>query len=132
MNSVAQWLESSKTWTPLTGGIPDINNWNLVPINAILRTDSVVYVAGLFPTAGGSFVNNVACFDINDMTWSPLNGTNTLAPNARCTLFRDANELLAIGDFDRAAKQCNHIARWDGGAWRSLSSGIVGGGRFTS
>jgi hypothetical protein len=75
---------------------------------------------GLFASAGGLAVNNIAAWDGSQ--WSPLGegingGVHVLAEyNGR---------LIAGGTFDSAGSiAANNIAAWDGSTWSSLGSGM--------
>jgi len=99
-------------------------------------TGSALYVGGLFETAGGVVVNNIAKWD--GTTWSALagpSGTGTDAVVIALTVFDDGGgpALYAGGSFTTAGGvEVNHVARWDGSGWSDLSgpAGTGVGGSF--
>lgn len=89
-------------------------------VNAIVKHDNKIFVAGAFTEAGGVAANNVAYWD--GSAWH----------NAGCTygtinsLVVFNGELYAAGNFDVCAAMNNiNFARWDGTAWLQLP-GLTG------
>ena len=100
-------------------------------------------VGGLFDTASGNAVNNIAFWAPGGFIWQPLgNGLNDRLWGM-CS-FR--GELIAVGAFTEAGfLPANHIARWNGTQWSPFGGGeanwvlcytpfngrMVAGGYFT-
>ncbi len=83
-----------------------------------------LYVSGLFATAGGVTVNNVARWD--GTTFVAL-GSGTNANIDRHALDNDGN-LYIGGDFTTAGGvTVNYMAKWNGSAWVSLAGGVSSG-----
>ena len=145
-NHIARW--DGVQWHPLGSGVaaeyrPSVNALAIGP-------DGSLYVGGSFTTAGGVAAKNVARWDCATSSWQPLGGIMN-GPVSALAVGPDGS-LYAGGWFTRAGTWAatNHVARWDGGRWRPLGSGIGGedpmvhslavgpdgslyaGGRFTS
>ncbi|MFO0839203.1 MAG: hypothetical protein U1D55_11855 [Phycisphaerae bacterium] len=88
---------------------------------------------GSFSAAGGVALNNIARWD---GVWRPIGGGTTggSQPAVRALAEWDADgtdpaapQLVAGGTFQSAGGgSASNIARWDGGAWRSLGPGLGG------
>ena len=80
--------------------------------------------AGSFTTAGGQTVNNIARWDGTD--WHPFTSAGgQIGTNATVRAITAWNGSVIVGGaFTIAGGQAaTHIARWDGNAWSSLTSG---------
>ena len=84
-----------------------------------------LYAGGLFTALGSLTVNYVARWD--GTGWSPLIGPSGTGTNGLASVFAVFNDgagpaLYAGGDFSIAGGvEVNRVARWDGGAWSSLT-----------
>lgn len=89
---------------------------------SVIPGTTQLYVSGLFATAGGVTVNNVARWD--GTTFVAL-GSGTNAVIDRHALDTDGS-LYIGGDFTTAGGvTVNYAARWNGSAWESLAGGFV-------
>jgi len=92
-------------------------------------------VGGIFPTAGGVAVNNIAGW--TGSSWSAVGGgvsgppyPNPTPSVRSLTVHDDGNgpALYAGGIFTTADfANANNIAKWDGASWSALGSGVSGG-----
>ena len=87
-----------------------------------------LYAGGRFVVAGSAVANYIAKWD--GAAWSPLAGGVSGAPNDTSiwSLAVDSsNHLYAGGRFAFAGGiAANNIAKWNGGSWEALGSGISG------
>ena len=119
-NRIAEWDESTRTWSPLGGGIGG-SSFN-TRINAVAVSGNNVYVGGTFVAAGSVRANNIARFD--GTTWNALGrGINNEVFAMTTTA---EGELYVGGNFSRAGDLdgIGHVARWDGTEWYKLGSGM--------
>ena len=117
-------------WSGVGGGVDGPGN---VTVESLLVGDlgagDVLYVGGVFHTAGGVPARNVACWD--GARWSAL-GTGLRGGGQvvkDLAIFDDGSgrKLYATGFFTLAGTQTvSGIARWDGTTWESLGSGLSG------
>lgn len=95
-----------------------------------------LYVGGIFETADGAVVNNIARWD--GRSWSALAGPNGIGVDGAVralAVFDDGSgpSLHVGGLFQHAGGQfVGHIARWDGKSWSPLTTSAGGGGVGTS
>lgn len=108
-------------WGPLGGGVDS-------PVSSLTVFDDgigpALYAGGVFQTAGGVAVNNIAKWD--GSSWSPL-GSGVSNSVADLTVFDDGSgpALYAGGWFTTAGDlTVNYIAKWDGSGWEALGSGM--------
>jgi trimeric autotransporter adhesin len=78
-----------------------------------------LYVGGLFSSAGGQPVRNVARWD--GTNWFPV-GTN--APTVFSISVRNTNEIY-IGHGSAATEVGPYVGRWNGSNWVSLGGGVT-------
>lgn len=126
------------------GGVPiaGIARWNgaswatVTPVGA----NGTVYALGLyngeliaggtFTSIGGNACNRIARY--NGGIWAPL-GSGMDAVSFTPEVYALAvlgTDLIATGSFVTAGGSiCNHIARWNGASWSSISGGLGNGGR---
>lgn len=107
--------------------------WNAVAgapiglVNALAVHQDQLVAAGLFDSAGGQPVNNIAAWNGN--AWSPLGDglvSDGLGGVRALQLFR--GDLIAAGVIvSSGGVPMNNIARWDGIAWHALGSGLAAG-----
>jgi hypothetical protein len=126
----AQQAPCQPRWLPTFGGPPGIDG----EVYALTAFDdgsgSALYAGGLFSSAAGVPVNNVARWD--GARWSPLGDGTSSAVHA-LAVFDDGSgsgpELYAGGYFKSAGGlHANYIAKWNGTAWSPLGTGVSGGG----
>lgn len=120
---LARW--SGGSWSEFAGGANSA-------IQDILVQGSDVYITGIFTEAGGVSVNAIARHD--GMQWQPLGAgaSNGLRFDASNGL---GNALLAVGSDVYVGGSFTHaggvaaasIARWSGGMFTPLGSGVAGG-----
>jgi hypothetical protein len=86
-----------------------------------------LHAAGGFTAAGSALANNIAKWNSNDSTWSPLDaGTNFLCQ--ALAVFNDGSSgdaLFAGGWFTTAGDvPANYIAQWNGAQWSQAGTGV--------
>ena len=133
VNNIAKWDGSN--WSALTG--PSGTGTDDRVRDLVVYDDGdgpALYAGGLFTTAGGVAVNNIARWD--GSSWSELAGalgTGTSGEIETFEIYDDGSgtALYAAGSFDSAGGVVvNNVARWDGAAWTALNgpsgTGTVG------
>ncbi|MEW6199364.1 MAG: immunoglobulin domain-containing protein [Planctomycetota bacterium] len=136
-NRVAHW--DGHTWAPLGEGVGG-SAYAEVRALAVFDPDDdgprapSLIVGGRFTAAGQLNVSNVASWD--GASWSALGSgvTGVLSAEVRALAVFDEDaqgplppQLVAGGTFSHAAAiPVNGIAKWDGQAWHSLTSGVQG------
>ncbi len=115
------------TWYPLGSGLTTSFNGSL-DVRAIKAMSGITYAGGDFAAAGGVFSTNVAGWD--GFNWSGLGAGLDAAVFA---IDGSPGDVYVGGNFTNAYPVAgfpvtvNRIARWDGGWWYSLGSGLSGG-----
>jgi uncharacterized protein (TIGR03437 family) len=122
---VARWSTVTNTWSALG---TSANNGVIGSVRAIGVSGSLVYVGGIFTTAGGIPANNVAVW--NGSTWSGLGtgieGDGTIAPVVNAIAVSGSNVYLG-GTFTTAGGvSASNVAKWDGSTWSALRGGVNG------
>jgi hypothetical protein len=115
VNYIARW--DGNSWQPL-GTLE-------APVNALTVYKGELIAGGDFTKAGGLDVNYIARWDGN--SWQPLGGGMSQSYGIKCVnaLAVYYGKLIAGGHFKKAGGiDVNNIARWDGGSWKALDSGI--------
>ncbi|MCW5757427.1 MAG: hypothetical protein KIT54_09345 [Phycisphaeraceae bacterium] len=120
VRNIAKW--NGAAWSPLAGPIGEGLDGDPVSL-AVFNDGSgpALYVGGLFRTAGGQMVSNIARW--NGSTWSPV-GSGVNSYTRALAVFDDGSgsALFAGGAFTTAGGQpVKYIARWDGSAWSPLA-----------
>ncbi|NBD95797.1 MAG: hypothetical protein GVY11_04890 [Gammaproteobacteria bacterium] len=116
VSHVARWTGSE--WTVLG---PDDQGGVGGPVNAVLRHEGDLIVAGDFGLAGTTPARHIARWDGND--WHPL-GSEALSGEVT-GLAVWQGELVAIGRFFRVGTRIvRFAARWDGNQWQALGAGF--------
>ncbi len=126
-NNMAKWRDS--TWTAVTASGP--NSGFDGGVTALAAHDHgagpVLYAAGQFFAAGSAPAQRVAAW--NGTAWSPLgSGVEGLGVQS-LAIFDDGGgpALYAGGDFHTVGGTAvDNIARWDGGSWSPVGSGLDG------
>ena len=92
-------------------------------INALTVYKGELYAGGVFGSAGGKNLRNIARWNGND--WLPvLSGIN----GSVATMMVYNDELYVGGIFDTAGGvSAKNIARWNGRNWSSIGTGIDSG-----
>jgi len=128
VNHIARW--DGEQWHPFTAGgqIGVSGEGTAVSVHSLTIHNDDLIVGGVFTTAGGQTLNNIARWD--GSAWHPFNAGGQIGvdhPTATTgvsamTLWN--GDLIAGGTFETAGGQTvNHIARWDGSAWHDFTSG---------
>ncbi|GAB3870169.1 hypothetical protein GCM10028824_18450 [Hymenobacter segetis] len=121
-NNVAKWNGSA--WTALGTGV------NSTVRALAVAANGDVYAGGSFFRAGGAPANYVAKW--NGTAWSPLgsgvNGQNILGVPVSALALAPNGDLYLGGGFTEVdGVPANGVARWNGSAWSSLSTGAANG-----
>ncbi|RJP89124.1 MAG: hypothetical protein C4518_10310 [Desulfobacteraceae bacterium] len=117
-NRIAKWDGTS--WSALGSGIGDRDGDTTVNALAVDGAGNL-YAGGIFDTAGGVAVKNIAKWD--GASWSALG--SGIDGEVKALAVDDAGNLYAGGRFTTAGGvSVNYIAKWDGTSWSSLGSGM--------
>ncbi|MGA2508123.1 MAG: T9SS type A sorting domain-containing protein [Chitinispirillaceae bacterium] len=122
-NYIAKW--SGSTWSALGSGLGiSGSSVNMVNDNTFAFDSSGnLYTGGIFDTAGGVAMNNIAKW--NGSSWSALG--SGISGTVSALAFDSSGNLYAGGIFDtEGGVATNSIARWNGSAWSALGSGMGG------
>jgi trimeric autotransporter adhesin len=129
---VARWDGAS--WSALGAGVFGTTGPFLLPISvsALAAFDDgsgpALYAGGFFKTAGNVTANSIARW--TGAEWSALGSGVMDLPVASLAVFDDGSgpALFMGGRFAVVdGVQVNRIAKWDGGTWSMLGSGVSGG-----
>ncbi|HTA28111.1 MAG TPA: T9SS type A sorting domain-containing protein [Bacteroidia bacterium] len=123
VNNIAKWNGSS--WSAVGSGITGYNGRAGISSLAVLNGE--LYACGVFDTAGGMPVNNIAKW--NGTSWSAVGKGIRFGPSpwgvSSLTVLNHV--LYAGGGFDSAGGvAASDVAQWDGANWYPLGSGIPG------
>jgi len=118
-NNIAKWNGSS--WSALGSGV-------IGRVSALVVSGTDLYAGGRFGITGVSAVNNIAKW--NGSSWSGLGSgmgsTDWILPDVMA-LAVSGGDLYAGGLFTTAGGiPANRIAKWNGGGWSALGSGMDG------
>ncbi len=114
---VLKW--NGSVWDSSSGLLSHGQSWS-----ALAVIDSSIYVGGLFDTAGGMNVHNIARW--NGLAWDSLGGGILKSPSSPgppivTALAVSGNDLFVGGLFLRAGgANMNGIAKWNGSSWLPL------------
>ena len=104
----------TKVWSALGSGCNDF-------VQSIAIYNNKVYAGGIFITAGGVTVNNIAMW--NGSSWSALGGGCNSGVNT-VTIDPITGNVYAGGNFTTAGGvPANYIAMWNGSSWSALGTG---------
>jgi len=130
---LARWNPTTRTWSAI--GNQTLNG----DVNALANTDAGLYVGGRFTNLGGPAGDGIALW--NGTQWTPLGSGLTGFPDFQnivqdpnvLTLHPVGTDLFVGGVFSNAGgvDGTPGIARWDGTAWQSVSSGLADGSVHT-
>ncbi len=122
-NYIARW--DGSTWQPLGSGMGGGSLRTCV--RALTTYNGELIAGGDFTSADGVTCYRIACW--NGSIWQPLGlgiGDDWTISEVRA-LAVYSGELITGGDFTTAGGlTCVGIARWNGGAWQPLGSGVDG------
>ncbi|MDF1837287.1 MAG: hypothetical protein P1V35_05420 [Planctomycetota bacterium] len=124
---MARW--NGDSWSPLAGpGTATVHKLEAVEFQGA----ELLLAMGSYSSIGGVQAERVASFD--GSAWSALGtglsgGSFVLGARAAVVFNDGSGEALYVGgSFDTAGGvSANNIARWDGGLWSPLGSGLSGG-----
>ena len=128
-SGVVSYNVLTKTWSALgtgLGGYAGLFNDGPV-VKALAIYANSLYVGGIFNTAGGVTVHNLARFDLNSNTWYDVGGGVSTCSTLLCTpmvnaLYFAGGILFVGGYFENAGTYTvNNVAEWSGGAWYPLT-----------
>jgi hypothetical protein len=130
---VLRW--DGHAWHALSGGLRGAPQDESPEVDALAVSGNTLFVGGIFNQAvNGSTpvtVNDVAAFDTQTNTWSPLGtGVSDGGCGDFCFVRVEAfavsgSTLYAAGSFGRAGStNVNSIARWNGSSWSALGRGL--------
>jgi trimeric autotransporter adhesin len=119
-SNIARW--NGSTWSALGGGTSGV-----LRALAVLPNGDLI-AGGRFGSAGTSFASNIARWD--GASWSALGsglGATVGSGQALSLVVLPNGDLVVGGIFTAAGGVAvNNIARWRGGSWSALGSGING------
>jgi hypothetical protein len=130
-NRVARFNTQTNTWSALTGSQNGVSGGSGSGgyVNALAVVGNEVVVGGNFTLAGGVSANNVARFNTQTNTWSPLGSSNGVSNTVRA-LAVVGNEVVVGGYFTSAGGvSANHVARFNTqtNTWSALGTGSSNG-----
>ncbi|MBY0262212.1 MAG: hypothetical protein K2Q20_07690, partial [Phycisphaerales bacterium] len=122
-NNIARYNASKRVWSSLgsgVGGNPSIDELNAL---AVLPGGDVI-VGGLFTTAGGVAVSNIARYNPSTNTWSAL-GSGTDSTVLALAVLPGGDVIVGGGFTAAGGVAANKIARYSPttGVWSALGSG---------
>jgi hypothetical protein len=119
-NGIAKW--DGVTWSSLGSGVSRTGGFEVRALE--IDSNGHIYIGGLFSSAGGVSVGNIAKWD--GTSWSTL---STGVNNSVYALSIDnSGNVYAGGNFTTAGGvTINRISKWNGTAWSALSTGMSSG-----
>ncbi len=127
-NRIARW--DGTDWSPITSadGHVGVDGY---AVTSLAVFDGDLIAGGLFATAGGVIVDNIARWDGTD--WSPLTGPDGIGVDSIVhTVAVYDGQVIAGGEFTHAGGvMVERIAAWDGAQWREMDHG-AGGWRYAA
>ncbi len=119
VNRIARW--DGVNWAALGSGMNSA-------VHTLAVMDGDLYAGGAFTTAGGIAANRIAKWDGDESAWFALaDGLTSGGPSLPfvSVLAASGGNLYAGGLFiEVSGVPASYIARWDGGAWSALGSGM--------
>jgi hypothetical protein len=126
-NGIAKW--DGTRWSNVGGEYAVAGS-----VGALAATNHGLYVGGSFELVNNQTFNRIARWD--GSSWHPLgSGVEgaVVYGYIRAIAVDGSNNVYVGGDFLTAGgKTVNGIARWNGGEWSPLGSGVAGGSRVVS
>lgn len=108
-------LWDGNAWSQYGGGVGG-------PVTEMGVFDGELVIGGVFESAGGVAVKNIAMYD--GMTW---HGLGDGLDGTVLSIGRFEGNLIAGGLFESSGStNVSRIARWDGGTWSALGDGFDG------
>ena len=127
-NRIARW--DGTEWSALTSpdGQVGVDGYT---VTSLTTFDGDLIAAGLFTTAGGVTVDNVARWD--GQQWHPLAGPDGFGVNSIVHAAAEYDgQVIVGGEFQQAGGvTVERIAAWDGSRWHEMDHG-AGGFRYAS
>jgi hypothetical protein len=119
-NYIAKWDGSN--WSALGSGLG--GNGGFPYLYALAVSGSDVFAGGVFTTAGGLPVNNIAEWD--GSSWSAMGSGIPFGGNVSA-LAVSGSDLFVGGQFSSAGGvAATNIAKWNGTSWSAVGSGMDG------
>lgn len=119
-NSIAMW--DGTNWSALisSNGINGVSASVNPQVLSLAFKGTELFVGGLFSSAGGVSVNNIAKWDGSN--WLVVGNGFDSSVNSLCVI---GNEIYAGGFFENTGNMLvNKIAKWNGLSWSSLQNGV--------
>ena len=120
VNYLAKYNSTNDTWEQVSTGING-------PVYALTFFKNNLYVGGLFSTAGGVTVNNIASVSAAGVFSSVGGGLNE---QVNCLIAADDSSVLYVGgrfsaDFSNTTSML-HVGKWNLSSWAACGSGVQG------
>jgi trimeric autotransporter adhesin len=122
---IARYNGTAGSWSALGSGGVGINNAVYSMLN---WDDAVMYVGGVFTTAGGVSASRIARYIVANNTFQPMGSG---ASGGVLALARNGSTLFAGGAFVTiGGVAANYVAQYDTvtGVWAALASGVTSSG----
>lgn len=87
-------------------------------------TTDLLYVGGLFNTAGGININSIATWD--GTNWNSFGNNATFSsPDVIFSILKFSGEIVVAGKFEFiGSTRVNNIAKWNGTSWEAFGNGF--------
>ncbi|MDR3668949.1 MAG: T9SS type A sorting domain-containing protein [Ignavibacteriaceae bacterium] len=126
---IAKWDTTTGTWSTLTSGASNGVN-NIVYAIAVSGTD--VYMGGQFTLLGDGTTSANYITKWNGTAWSTLKSGSSNGVNSTVNVIAvNSTDVYVGGNFSKLGNtgttSANYIAKWDGTAWSTLTSGASNG-----
>jgi len=119
IKGVGKW--DGTQWTSLIDDLAAVPNTH--QFNTLVIDGTALYVAGRFPDFNNTTYNNIACYDITNVTWTALGtGLTGGLPLVVNDMVADGQgDLFVVGGFeDAGGEEVDNAAMWDGADWFSM------------
>ena len=126
VNNIACWDQSANSWSALTDTNTSINGvtGTSVTVYSLAVSSGMLYVGGLFSSAGGNSISNIAIWQ--GTQWTAMGSGTSTGTTASATAYAIAvngSNVYAGGSFFLAGGVvCNRIAAWNGSSWASIDN----------
>ncbi|MDX1701768.1 MAG: hypothetical protein R3250_14165, partial [Melioribacteraceae bacterium] len=131
VNMFAKYNITTEQWDSLGSGISD--TLGTFAITSIAAIEGAIYVGGQFSEVGGVAANNVAMWDLNTSTWSPLIDNSGTEPingvDDMVLTFEYHDGMMYVGGWFQSAGPISvpNIAKWDGTQWSGVGNSYSDG-----